>query len=106
MKTFRRNVCSHIRQISSIFLMFGMLLLWLYSCETEYIPNKPDPGVTTYSATEGNFNITVHFANYGDEDELPDTHSMTPETDIIPLGNNQMIYATLAVDNVDGEHPV
>ncbi|MDR2231802.1 MAG: fimbrillin family protein, partial [Tannerella sp.] len=103
---------------SAIFLLMSVLSLMITSCETEYIKETPDVEEPTFSAKEGNFNIDITFATYGEEDgqatarrlESSDPEAakreMEPETNVIRVRDDLYIYATLAVDPVDQAPPV
>ncbi|MDR2233547.1 MAG: fimbrillin family protein [Tannerella sp.] len=109
-----------IAKMCSLLLLTGALTLLITSCETEYIPETPEVGITTFGAKEGNFIISVKFAEYGEGDMNPETLSkeidadsalaiarhLEPETDIIRLDDDLIIYATLSVDKKDNVHPV
>ncbi|MDR2232606.1 MAG: fimbrillin family protein, partial [Tannerella sp.] len=104
------------KNLRHVFLLtMTVALTWIVtSCETEYIPDNPDVEEPTFSVTEGNFGIEMHFATFGEEEEhSSDTHSllsseqiaagrnMEPETNVIRVKDDLFIYATLSVDNAD-----
>ncbi|MDR2233546.1 MAG: fimbrillin family protein [Tannerella sp.] len=109
-----------IVKMRNIFMLAGALTIFLASCETEYIPDIPDVRVTTHGAKEGNFTISVQFAEYGEGDMNPETLSkeidadstltiarhLEPETVLIRLDDDLIIRATLSVDKKDNDHPV
>ena len=111
---FIKFVFYHVVDICKVFLLAGGLTLVMSSCETEYIPDDPDGGHSTVSGNEGNFNLTIRFADFGETDLLPATQSMRskeetlsaarsmePETNVIRVADDMFIYATLAVDPVE-----
>ncbi|MDR2231532.1 MAG: fimbrillin family protein, partial [Tannerella sp.] len=109
------NSCLWRRAVSlcALFLLTGAFVRLISSCETEYIPDTTENGHTTLIAKEGNFNLDLRFAGFGEGDMTPDPRSMEaskidmkPETDIIRVDDDLYIYATLSVDPVDQAPPV
>ena len=99
-----------IIEMYNMLLLMGVLTLLLASCETEYIPVGPDDELTTLTCAEGNFNLALRFANFGEAEAEPSVRSveaaasarnMEPETNVIRVKDDLFIYATLAVDPVN-----
>ncbi|MDR2232503.1 MAG: fimbrillin family protein, partial [Tannerella sp.] len=115
---FHFAMCRRAVTLCTPFLLITMLLWMTPSCETEYIPRGGEEGRTTLSASEGNFNLNLRFAGFGEGDLLPDAQrledgavqsaqiDMRPETNVIRIDDDLYIYATLSVDPVDQAPPV
>ncbi|MDR2233085.1 MAG: hypothetical protein LBE56_08180, partial [Tannerella sp.] len=77
----------------------------------EYIPDgTEEEPVSVLLANEGNFKLDIRFADFGEGDLLPESHSLNdslaarhlePETNIFKVDDDMYVYATLAVDPVD-----
>ncbi|MDR2232254.1 MAG: fimbrillin family protein [Tannerella sp.] len=118
MKTSVKLLVGHIIRVCKVFLPVVGLVGLITSCETEYIPDTLVPAIPSVLVQEGNFTISVRFAGYGEGDLLPEEHrfeseadsilaarNMEPETKVIRVDDDVLIYATLAVDPVES-HPV
>ena len=88
-----------------VLLLTGGLIFGISSCETEYIPENPDRGMSLL-AREGNFRLAIHIAGYGEADTLPATRNMEPETEVIKVKDDLYVQTTLAVDPTDSASAV
>jgi len=107
MKTFIKFMFCHTSDKCNILLLLGVLLFLMSTCETEYIPPDSENNQSAV-AKEGNFTLNIGFANFGESDSMHNlgsdslsaTRRMEPETNVIRVNDNELIFATLAEDPV------